>query len=121
MLFFVGLVVFILLVAFALGRLHIPGRNTASGTPTPTPTVVVTATPGTSGGLFGWLFRRSTPTPSPSPKLQPTYIVPQPTYPVQKNTVNGVNTIPETGSPTLLLLLPGALGAAGAWIKRRHR
>ncbi len=128
MLFFVGLVVFIVLVAFALGRLRLPTKNTASSAaagPTPTATIMVTPTPtGTGGGLFGWLFRpRTTPTPrsstQPVPtRIQPTYIVRVPTSPVQPNKVNGVTTIPETGSPTLLLLVPGALGAVGMWMKR---
>lgn len=132
MLFFVGLVAFIVLVAFALGRLRLPSSTkttatvaTVTMTPSPTPTKT-----SSSGGIFGWLFNRNTPTltpttsassvsPRPTRVVQPTYVVKNPTIPVRQNTVNGVTTIPETGSPTILLALPGILGAAGFWMRKR--
>ncbi|PJE63955.1 hypothetical protein COU89_00505 [Candidatus Roizmanbacteria bacterium CG10_big_fil_rev_8_21_14_0_10_45_7] len=138
MLFFVGLVAFIVLVAFALGRLRLPSGNktqtvaTVTSVTAPSPTARPTPTKASGTGIFGWLFKRSTPSPispsaQPSPKLgispttlaQPTYIVKNPTIPVRQNSVNGVTTIPETGSPTILLALPGILSAAGFWMRKR--
>ncbi len=131
MLFFVGLVAFIVLVAFALGRLRLPsGTKTTKTVATITATVTPTPTKASGAGIFGWLFRRPSPTltpttsassvsPRPTRMVQPTYVVKNPTIPVRQNTVNGVTTIPETGSSTILLALPGILSAAGFWMRKR--
>lgn len=103
--FFFGLLFFVLLVAFALGRITLP---TTFSNPfknfgkkiTPTVTPAVTATP-TMGS-------------------QPTNVVVVATQPPVANTVQGVSTIPETGSPTLLLTIPFLASGAGFWLKKRE-
>ncbi|PJE62718.1 hypothetical protein COU88_03490 [Candidatus Roizmanbacteria bacterium CG10_big_fil_rev_8_21_14_0_10_39_6] len=107
--FFFGLLFFVLLVAFALGRVKLPKSIATSFKNltkkvklSPTPTLTGTVTPTSS-------FLTSTPTP---------IFVGSTSVPVG-NTVQGVNTIPETGSPTLFLAVPFLVSGAGFWLKKR--
>ncbi|MCR4328983.1 MAG: hypothetical protein NUV65_00365 [Candidatus Roizmanbacteria bacterium] len=106
--FFFGLLFFVLLVAFALGRVKLPTsiatsfKNlTKKVKVSPTPIVTGKVTPTSS-------FLTSTPTP-----------IFAGTTPSVINTVQGVNTIPETGSSTVFLAVPFLISGAGFWLKKR--
>ena len=107
--FFFGLLFFVLLVAFALGRVKLPTSIATSFKNltkkikvSPTPTVTGKVTPTSS-------LVMNTPTPIYTGSTQPTVV----------STVQGVNTIPETGSPTLFLTIPFLASGAGFWLKRK--
>ncbi len=98
--FFFGLLFFVLLVAFALGRIKLPS--------------------GISNSFKNFTKRvKISPTPTSIMGLTPTKIIAVRTPTPVLNTVQGVNTIPETGSPTALLAIPFLVSGAGFWLKKR--
>ena len=143
--FFIGLVFFIVLVIFAIGRIRMSVKPTITVnlptitlTLTPTPTGLKAAKkPSFLSKIFGFFAPKPavlTPTPieptlmvptSPPMKqaLKPTVIVYTQTKGGIKqpkiNTVSGVTTIPETGAETFVLPLAGALGGLGIYLKKR--
>lgn len=116
--FFIGLVVFILLVAFALGRIKLPkntalknifsAKKTAKTSPTPTPNKVQTDSQITTNSVNQELKQA----------LQPTLITTtKGGLPVNK--IKGITTIPETGAPTALIPFSLLLGSAGFYLRRK--
>ncbi len=140
--FILGLVVVIVFVIvlsnrLKLGDTFLPFKNNKAKitvTPTPIPTE---AQKEKKPGFFSRLFRRTTPTPTPAKQVAkitqtPTQITtnnyqtgqpivkatPQPQQ-TTKGGVNGVKTIPSTGSPGALLPLFGSSALLGFYLRRK--
>jgi len=141
--FFIGLVLFVLLVFFALGRLKAPlkpitnnSKITLTPTLVPSPTPVVVSKKLTLIERLRNIFAKKpklSPTPTLTPVL-PTAIVQQikPTVILINETpqagasatyiaggAQNTYVIPETGSPTLLIPLSFLLGSAGLYLRKR--
>ncbi len=142
--FFLGLLFFIFLIGLALGRIRLPSRPATNETKiekiTPTPKLMAEATkkPGLLDRVIG-IFKRPTPSLTPAPKQKKTETQSEKTAeePVTsekiaptdslkaglKNgqpTKGGVNQIPESGAPTLLLPLSLLLGSWGQYLRRKR-
>lgn len=134
--FVIGLIVLILLFVLIANRFNASRRtaNAAGATPTVTPVVNGTLTPTpTKGGFdFFGLFRRNSPTPSPTPTLtfaqqmdstmgnvNGTNTTGAPANPNQGQNLNNVRSIPNTGTPTIVIPLASAGLALGMWLRRR--
>jgi hypothetical protein len=146
--FFVGLVIFLVLIGLVLNRVRKPSTSNKEEVKAESVTPSPTKKPGIFSGWSGLFGRKTTPTPSPSPKTKP-----QPTVIIMGETAEGVTpnnelkqgiyeegqvsrtveistkggvtieatttTIPETGAPTALLPLSLLLGGTGFYLKRR--
>jgi hypothetical protein len=140
--FFIGLVVFVIIIALAIGRLR-PSRQKETIIPSPTPTVAQEVNdedrPSILERIRG-IFRRNTPTPtSPSPTpirrrstptptrtatglkeaFRPTFVVSEEEVDLSTRPINNVVVIPETGTPNLLLPLTLLFSSFGFWLKKK--
>ncbi len=111
--FFIGLVIFILLVAFALGKIKLPkstalknilsANKSAKITPSPTSSQISTSVPNQE------LKQALLPTQVATNKGGTTL-----------NQVKGTTTIPETGTPTFLFPFSLLFGSLGVYLKKKQ-
>lgn len=122
--FFVGLVFFVLIIAFVLGRLRLPSRTTNT-----TGTIIVTPTPLAKKSLwdtlFGWMKPKTTPTPgleggNVTYESAQTNITPTTSFYERMNPDGSkVYTIPETGAPLFIIPLAMGLGGTGIFLRKK--
>jgi hypothetical protein len=141
--FFIGLVVFVIIIALAIGRLR-PSEKSKVVILSPTPTKALQVrnnkdNPSLLDRIRG-IFTRNTPTPTKSPTptkgrntptptkieselkeaIRPTFVISEEEVNLNSQPVNDVIVIPETGASSLLLPLSLFLSGFGVWIKKKN-
>lgn len=142
--FFLGLVFFVVIIGLAIGRIRLPKKDAKTTTVTelvtPTPKISPTKKPGLIDKIAG-IFRRTTPTPKIAIKetIEPKIAIKETSTPVSEmkqalepekldnvfvdrfpqTTKGGVQTIPESGAPTLLVPLAFVLTGIGTKLRRK--
>jgi len=141
--FFIGLVFFIVLIGLAIGRIKTPNKKTSTTAQiSPTQAISPTKKPGLIDSIKNIFTKKPsiTPTPTPSPKTKKKPIISIDRFDPQTpnsdlkqalgtntttkgsqpvKTIN-TQTIPESGTPSLIIPLSMLLGGLGIGLKKKQ-